>query len=1159
MVKKIIFLLAFFSFFVVINTTAIAQSAQKIDITLKKQTIKELISTIEKKTDYTFLYSDIDVDAPVDIDVEGKSIREVLNMVFGPYDISYEIKNKRIILRKGANRTTDQTLNKIIVKGTVLDAQNEPLSGASITIKSQQTGTVSDIDGKFSLEVPQNSVISVSYLGFVSKDVKVTDGRDLRIVLQENAKQLEGVVVVGYGVQKKVNISGAVDAVGTEVFEGRSFPNATQALQGAVPNLNISLADGKPQRAASFNIRGTTSIGQGGNALVLIDGVEGDPSLLNPNDIASVSVLKDAASAAIYGARAAFGVVLITTKAPQKGKVSVNYTGNFSLRSIAKKPEYVTDGVTYLEHFREAWWNQNGTVPENLNGFQPYSDAWMERMRAWKASGAGPKTEILPNGDYEHYYNMDHYDLLYKDHSFAQDHNLNISGGSDKSDFYISGRFYGFDGMFNFNPDDYKAYNLRAKGSLMATKWLRISNNMEFSRDYFHQPLFGAASGFLTPERCIEVTGFPTMPIYNPDGTYTRTGAFGIGGLINKTNYRDNTRNLFKNTVGFSANFLNNTLRVNGDYTFSYDVGERFEKAVKVPFYDNANATAPTGIFGDELGSILERTGKTMYTASNIYAEYENTFAEDHYLKAMAGWNYETSTFKVNSISRNGLLIESAESVQLATGKSIYPSAEYVRWRTLGTFFRLNYSYKNRYLVEVNGRYDGSSRFPNNQQWGFFPSISGAWRVSEESFWHVNDNILSDAKVRASYGSLGNGNISPYQYLDLLYISNSRLVLDGALRKRTSAPNPIPDGLTWEKATTTNIGLDFGVLKGKLRFNGDYYIRKTTDMYVPGPTLPDIFGAAAPKGNYAGMTTKGFELTLNWQDQFMLADKNFNYQIRATLYDYVSKIDKYNNPTKRFTDYYEGMTVGEIWGFKTDGLFQHDPTPEEYVNTIFTPSSDSKWHAGDLKIQNLDNSPDNMITKGDQTVDNPGDMTIIGNSSPRYQYSFTLSADWNGFFLSAFFQGVGKMSWYPGAESAFWGQYNRAYNQIPSWHLGNYWTPENTGAYLPRYRGGQNPPVFEANDRYLQNAAYLMLKNLQIGYTLPESWSSKIGAKNARIYLSGENLASWSPLYKVTKNSMDVLTAMGTTDPDGDGSFDQGSGNGYPLLKTFSLGVSVTF
>ncbi len=1159
MLKKINIFIGIFFFLVAVNATVLAQSTGKIDITLKKRTIKELISTIEKKTDYTFLYSDIDVDAPVDIDVAGKSVQEILDIAFGPYGISYEIKDKRIILKKAAAGTSTQTSDKITVSGVVLDTRNESLVGAAITVKSQQIGTVSDFDGKFSLEVPQNSVISVSYLGFLGKDIKVTDDKELRIVLQENVKELEGVVVVGYGVQKKVNISGAVEAVGTEVFEGRSFPNATQALQGAVPNLNISLADGKPQRAASFNIRGTTSIGQGGNALVLIDGVEGDPSLLNPNDIASVSVLKDAASAAIYGARAAFGVVLITTKAPQKGKVSVNYTGNFSLRSIAKEPDYVTDGVTYLEHFREAWWNQNGTVPENLNGFQPYSDAWLERMRAWKASGEGPKTEILPNGDYEHYYNMDHYDLLYKDHSFAQDHNVNISGGNDKSDFYISGRFYGFDGMYNFNPDDYKAYNLRAKGSLMVTNWLRISNNMEYSRDFFHQPLFGASSGYLTPERCIEVTGFPTMPIYNPDGTYTRTGAFGIGGLIDGNNYRDNTRNLFKNTIGFNAKFLDNTLRVNGDYTFSYDVDERFEKAVKVPFYDNANATSPTGIFGDEQGSILERTGKTMYTSSNIYAEYENTFAESHYLKAMAGWNYETSTFKNNSISRNGLLVESAESIQLATGESIYPSAEYVRWRTLGTFFRLNYGYKDRYLVEVNGRYDGSSRFPNNQQWGFFPSISGAWRISEESFWHVNDNLLSDAKIRASYGSLGNGNISPYQYLDLLYISNSGLVLDGALRKRTSAPQPIPDGLTWEKATTMNVGADFGMLKGKLRVNGDYYVRKTTDMYVPGPTLPDVFGAASPKGNYAAMTTKGFELTLSWQDQFMLADKNFNYSIRASLYDYVSTIDKYNNPTKRFTDYYEGMTVGEIWGFRTDGLFQYDPTPEEYVNTIFTPSSDSKWHAGDLKIKNLDNSPDNMITKGDQTVDNPGDMTIIGNSSPRYQYSFTLSADWNGIFFSAFFQGVGKMDWYPGAESAFWGQYNRAYNQIPTWHLGNYWTPENTGAYLPRYRGGQNPPVFEANDRYLQNVAYLMLKNLQIGYTLPESWASKIGAKNARVYLSGENLASWSPLYKITKNSMDVLTAMGTTDPDGDASFDQGAGNGYPLLKTISLGVSVTF
>lgn len=658
-----------------------------------------------------------------------------------------------------------------------------------------------------------------------------------------------------------------------------------------------------------------------------------------------------------------------------------------------------------------------------------------------------------------------------------------------------------------------------------------------------------------------EVNAFPSQPMYNPDGTYTRSGAGTLGAFIDGNNYQDNTRKLFKNTIAFSTNFFNQTFRINGDYTFRYDNRDFFWKRVKVPYYQNANAITPS-YMGDTNGIIYDWMGHTMYTASNLYAEYEKTFKKKHYVKAMIGWNYETSTYKANSIQRNQLLLESAESIQLATGSSITPGASYTRWRTAGTFFRLNYGFRDRYLMEVNGRYDGSSRFPTNQQWGFFPSISGAWRLSEEPFWHVNKNIMSDIKFRASYGSLGNGNISPYTYLELLSITNSGLVLDGALNKRTAAPAPIPDGLTWEKATTTDFGLDFGVLKGRLRFNGDYYIRRTTDMYVAGPTLPELFGATAPKGNYANMTTRGYELSLTWQHKLMVANKILSYQIRATLYDYVSKIDKYFNPTKRFTDYYEGMTIGEIWGFKTDGLFQSDPSPSEYINTIFTTSSDARWRAGDLKIRNLDNSPDNMITKGEQTVDNPGDMTIIGNSEPRYMYSINVSADWNGFFFSVFLQGVGKRDWYPGSETAFWGQYNRGYNQMPAWHLNNYWTPDNPDAYLPRYsqyNGTLGFTNYVPNDRYLQNVSYLRLKNLQIGYTLPTLWASKIKMKNVRLYLSGENLASWSPLYKIAKNFMDVSTAMASTDTDILDIYNQGSGNAYPILKTVSFGISLTF
>jgi hypothetical protein len=388
--------------------------------------------------------------------------------------------------------------------------------------------------------------------------------------------------------------------------------------------------------------------------------------------------------------------------------------------------------------------------------------------------------------------------------------------------------------------------------------------------------------------------------------------------------------------------------------------------------------------------------------------------------------------------------------------------------------------------------------------------------------------------------------------------------LNGALNKRTSAPRPVPDGLTWEKATTTDFGLDFGMIKGRLRFSGDYYVRKTTDMYTTGPTLPELFGAAAPKGNYADMTTKGYEITLTWQDKFMLLNKPFTYQLRGTLHDYISKIDKFYNPTKKLSDYYEGQTIGEIWGFETEGFFKADPAPGEYINTIFSANGDGSWRAGDLRIKNRDNSQDNMITKGDGTVDNPGDMTIIGNSEPRYQYSFSINADWNGFFISAFFQGIGKRDWYPGYETAFWGQMNRGYNQMPAWHLGNYWTPENPDAYLPRYaqsNGSLGYTNSVPNDRYLQKVSYLRLKNLQIGCTLPNILMSKINVQNARIYLSGENLASWSPLYKIAKNFYDVFDVTNSTDPDlmFFSGLTQGEGNSYPLLKSISLGISLTF
>lgn len=1119
--------------------------------------INKVLNVIQKESNYRFFYNERYLRHlnPVTVKVKKATLSEVMDLLLDG-KLGYKVIDNNLVVISPDNGWISQQHK---VEGTVTDTKGTPLVGVTVKVKGTSQGTVTDANGNFTLLVPDSGILEVSYIGYETQEIAIGDQTDITIQMKATASGLNEVVVVGYGTQKKKNLTGAVETVGSEVFENRSAPNTTQALQGAIPNLNLSLEDGKPTRSASYNVRGTTSIGQGGHALVLIDGVEGDPSSLNPNDIESVTVLKDAASAAIYGARGAFGVVLITTKKPQKGKTIITYSGNYSIQSQAMEPKYVTDAVTWLEHFRLAYYNNSRTVPTSINnGMQYFNDAWLDRMKQWKESGAAPKTEVLANGDYEYYTNTDWMDLLFKDHTFTMDHNLTVSGGNDKSGFYLSGRYYDFGGIYNYDPDKYRSYNLRAKAYLQAFKWLKISNNLVFSKETYHMP-YTAAGRSANVQRYIEVSSFPSIPLYNPDGTFTRSAANTLGSFIEGNNYQNDKWNLFKNTTAFNASFFNNTFRVNGNYTFRYNTHDYFWKRVKIPYHRNINNLEYRG---DLNGTIKEWVGHTMYTASNLYAEYENTFAEKHHVKAMVGWNYETSSYKANSIQRNNLLLESAQSIQLATGTSIIPGASVTNWKTAGGFFRVNYGYRDRYLLEVNGRYDGSSRFPTDQQWGFFPSISGGWRVSEEPFWNVNQNLFSDVKFRVSYGSLGNGNISPYQFLELLGISTSGRVLDGSLPIKTGAPDPIPNGLTWETATTTNFGLDFGMLKGKLRFNGDYYIRKTTDMYVPGPTLPDIFGADSPKGNFAEMTTRGFEISLKWQDQFTVGNKPFTYHINANLYDYVSTIDKFNNPTKRFTDYYNGMTIGELWGFETDGLFQEDPDPAEYVNTIFKSSADAVWRAGDLKIRNRDGSADNQITKGEQTVSNPGDMTIIGNTEPRYQYGFTIGAEWNGLFFSAFFHGVGKQDWYPGKESAFWGQYNRGYNQMPAWQLGNYWTEDNPNAYLPRYSQYNGATGYSGNvpnDRYLQNVSFLRLRNVQIGYTLPTTVASKVGLRNIRIYVSGENLISWSPLYKVTKDFMDVASMTGNTDSDLNSNYNQGSGNVYPLLKTISFGLSLTY
>jgi TonB-linked SusC/RagA family outer membrane protein len=1011
------------------------------------------------------------------------------------------------------------------ISGSVKDRNGQSLPGVTIVVKGTTTGTISDANGNFTLSIPAGAQILVfSFVGMKTQEVQIGNQTTFKMVLGEEEIGLDEVVVVGYGTQKKANLTGAVDQITSQVFENRSVPNVTQGLKGVMPNLNIKLLDGKPTQAPSYNIRGTTSIGQGGSALILIDGVEGDPSLLNPNDIASVSMLKDAASASIYGARGVFGVVLITTKSPEKGRTSVTYSSSYSIKSPVAVPDFVTDGYTWVKMFSEAFLNGDGSFPQNINKTMKFSQAYLDEFKKRSESGQPYKTvDIDPvTGEYVYYGSTDWYGKLYKKSLAALENNITVTGSGEKTTFLVSGRLMKQDGLFRYNSDDYNMKNFRAKGTVQVFPWLQIENNSDYSEMAYHNPMNVGEGGGIW--RNIADEGHPAGEMFNPDGSLTMVAVYNVGDYWYGKNGIDTKKQVFKNTTGFTARF--NKLSVKGDLTFRNTNNNVTQKRVQVPYSNKPGVTAYVGTTTNDL---MFDQRETQYLATNLYTEYENTFLDSHYLKFMVGYNYEQSTYNKLLAQRNGVIYEGATDMNLALGQSITTGGGYEKWDILGGFSRLNYSFKDRYLIEVNARYDGSSKFPSNQRYAFFPSFSGGWRLSKEAFWHVSPKALSDVKLRASYGSLGNGNIDSYVYQEQFSISQSGNILNGVKPQYTSRPTVLPDGITWETSTTTDLGLDFSMLSDRLRFVGDWYVRNTTNMFTIGLTLPATFGATAPKGNYADLQTKGWEMSILWRDKFNIAAKPFNYNVRITLADNKSKITRYNNPDKLLSDYYVGQVIGEMWGYTTEGFFidQADIDAHAKQSPQMRASPTNIWYPGDIKLKDLNG--DGFVNVGTGRVADPGDRKIIGNSSPHYTYGISLGADWNNFFFSTFFQGVLKQNWYPSTEAEFfWGQYNRPYNNIPKWQLGNMWTPENTNAYLPRTmsRAASSNTARElgvVQTKYLQNVAFIRLSNIQVGYNLPRSVVSKIRASDAKIFISGENLWSYSPFINLLRVLMSKI------------------------------------
>ena len=1158
-------------------------SAQNVTLRFERAKLKTVMDEITRQCDLSFAYSRevVDADRIVSIDLKDAPIDAALQSLFPSGNgIDYAIKNRKILLSAGKQSLHVDT----VVSGRVADDQNRPLVGATVVVAGTSQGTTTDLDGNFSLRVNAvDPVLKVDYLGYEPQELRVSPSQttfDIRLAL--SSKAIDDVVVVGYGTVKRRDLVGAVDQVDRKVIEDRSTGTLARALQGQLPGLNITFTDSKPTRGASVNVRGSGSIGAGGSTLVLIDGVEGSINAINPQDVESVSVLKDASSSAVYGARGAFGVVLITTKSAKKGTPVINYNGSVTINRRTVTPDVVTDGLTWINWWKDCYngyYNGSKALLNHVDSTIPYTETIYQELIRRSQDPSLARTTALSGHDqfgWAYYDSTDWHSLFYKDYNWSTEHNLSISGGGDQADYYISGRFYDMDGIYKVGNDSYKKYDVRAKGTLKVRPWLRLTNNMSVSVIDAYEPKHQKNNSQIP--RLINHTAMPLSPVKNPDGTWTAAAAkSGYAAFSEGTSWRTNDYVYLRNKFDVNIDLVKDVLTASADYSYNYTNRKRMDAQTVIEY-----SKKPGEILyeSEAAGSNLQSVEyQTRYQSANAYLNWSPKLGDDHTFKALAGWNIEKQKYETLTIKREGFVTASKPSFGLMNGTTTDPTVGGYIWSYVGAFFRLNYGYKGKYLAEVSGRYDGSSKFPTNSKWGFFPSASVAWRVSEEPWMKWSEEWLDNFKIRLSAGSMGNGNVDPYSYTSEMTVATaSDIVLGGGLPSYTTVGSTVPVSLTWEKSTTYDVGLDLDFFNNRLSVSGDYYRRYTTDMYTASVALPAVYGTGSPKGNNAEMKTDGWELSLSWRDSFKLGGKPFDYSIKAMVWDSKSVITKYVNDTgslgtvKGFIEnggspssYYVGMTVGEIWGYTVAGLFRDQADIDSSAIHDFVQASDKVTRPGQVKIADLDGN--GFIDPGNFAVDDHGDLRIIGNQSPRYRYGVNLSARWNGIGLSVFLQGVGARDWYPGSDAGmFWGKYGRPFFAlIPSIH--NYtddmYSAERNNwdtAYWPRMTTYQSNGTKNwtrlleiPNTRYIQSAAYLRVKNIQLDYSFPKHICSAIRLQGLKIYVNAENLFTFTPLHKYAPNF----------DPEGlsyDSDFASAAdGYTYPILKSVTVGVNITF
>lgn len=1038
-----------------------------------------------------------------------------------------------------------------VCKGVVKDNQGETVIGASVVVKGSTNGTITGRDGDFTLNnVKRGDVIQISYIGYVSQEV-VWQGTPLNITLKEDSQTLEEVVVVGFGSQKKANLTGSVSQVKMDdVLGERPVTNVKNALQGSMPGLMVS-GGASPGEAKSFNIRGTVSI-NGMSPLVLIDNVEGDIDLLNPEDIESVTVLKDAASSAIYGARAAAGVILITTKKAKKGeKFNLNYNANFGFQTSINSPKQASLDEYLRAYqaagFSETYYAGNGSVSK----WREYLAGYKENPAAYPTVGDG----IYIGEDGAPYYlnDKDVY-KAFQETSFMQTHNLTANGGTEKLRYRLSAGLTKEDGPLIESKDTYMRKNISSFISADITDWLTQEADFRYTVADRSEPM-GSGDGIYCMNH---ISFYPSgmmpgsvntsvgkdLPLITPENQIRYNNPF----LTDTDNTRIYLRTILRPIKG---------LELVGEYSYDRKNWQKSYYAKKWE-YTTEQLGSNNSVTSDYL---FKSEDHEDYNALNLYGTYNFSIKEDHMFKVMVGFNQERKQNSWISVQTHDMIAPSAPSFTSATG-NIIPRNSYSDYAIRGAFYRINYNYKDRYLFEANGRYDGSSKFPKDDRFGFFPSFSVGWNIAREAWMEKALDYVSDLKLRASWGQIGNQNIGNYGYYSTMQpVGNSNYWLkDGEFITYISTPGLVSNSFTWETVETLDIGFDASMFNSRLQVTFDWYQRTTRDMLIAGIQLPAVVGTSAPMRNAADMRTRGWEIAVNWRDQI----GDWKYNVGFNLYDYKSKITKYSNNEDKLLSqpYYEGKTLGELWGYVSDGFYTIDDFdgPGTWQLKDGVASLDGyNPRPGDEKFVNLnDDRGTNEINSGLNTVDSPGDQKVIGNSTPRYNFGVNLGVSYKGLSLSAILQGtakrdvwIGGMSLFPfgGSAKAY---YPVFYNQTDYWEpMGScdgqytendreYWVAKNPDASLYRlYNNMQNHGSNQrASTKYLQNGAYMRLKNITLAYTFPKALISKVSLSALKVFVSAENLGTISSLPK--------------------GYDPERLSWGYPFYRTLSFGLNVT-